>query len=137
MYTNIFQALGICVHPLYLMLPATLSCTYAFMLPVATPPNAIVYGIANINLTIMVSILKLNPSRNWRKLYFRWKRDSYRIWYAFWWLVFIWIWWEIPFLVLPNSLLGPIRVHLYYQMIIVIPSDEIYLLMKREMSFKS
>ena len=37
-------AVSIEVNPLILMLPATLSASMAFMLPVATPPNAIVFG---------------------------------------------------------------------------------------------
>ncbi|MCK5776306.1 MAG: SLC13/DASS family transporter, partial [Bacteroidales bacterium] len=37
-------AVSIEVNPLIFMLPATLSASLAFMLPVATPPNAIVFG---------------------------------------------------------------------------------------------
>ncbi|XP_076062935.1 Na(+)/citrate cotransporter-like [Oratosquilla oratoria] len=47
-------AVGIDVNPLYLMLPATVCCSYAFMLPVATPPNAIVYGVANMKSSEML-----------------------------------------------------------------------------------
>ncbi|KAI9557042.1 hypothetical protein GHT06_016839 [Daphnia sinensis] len=37
------------VNPLFLMLPATVTCSYAFMLPVATPPNAIVFAAGKMN----------------------------------------------------------------------------------------
>lgn len=44
-------ALG--VHPLLLMIPAAISASCAFMLPVATPPNAIVFGGGHINVAQM------------------------------------------------------------------------------------
>lgn len=37
-------AVSIEQNPLLLMIPATISCSYAFMLPVATPPNAIIFA---------------------------------------------------------------------------------------------
>tara|TARA_B100000989_G_scaffold87447_1_gene62976 strand:- start:642 stop:2093 length:1452 start_codon:yes stop_codon:yes gene_type:complete len=40
----ITMALAINVHPYFLLVSATLAASCAFMLPVATPPNAIVFG---------------------------------------------------------------------------------------------
>jgi len=42
------------VNPLLLMIPATLSASCAFMLPVATPPNAIVFGTGEVRMKDMV-----------------------------------------------------------------------------------
>ncbi len=44
------------VNPLYLMVPATLAASCAFMLPVATPPNAIIFGSGKIKIGDMVKV---------------------------------------------------------------------------------
>ena len=50
----ISTAKAIDVSPIWLMLPATLSASCAFMLPVATPPNAIIFGSGKIKVVEMV-----------------------------------------------------------------------------------
>ncbi|ETN81589.1 hypothetical protein NECAME_17867, partial [Necator americanus] len=42
------------IHPLYLALPVAVSCSFAFMLPMATPPNAVVYDTKLITMLEMV-----------------------------------------------------------------------------------
>jgi len=41
-------------NPLLLLLPATVAASCAFMMPVATPPNAIVYGSGHVTIPQMV-----------------------------------------------------------------------------------
>jgi sodium-dependent dicarboxylate transporter 2/3/5 len=48
-----FTAVSLHLHPCLLMVPATLSASCAFMLPSATPPNAIVIGAGAIRLPQM------------------------------------------------------------------------------------
>ena len=47
-------ALGTGVPPLMLAAPVALAATCAFMLPVATPPNAIAYGSGYVTIGQMV-----------------------------------------------------------------------------------
>lgn len=49
------QSRSIGLNPLYVMLPCTLSASFAFMLPVATPPNAIVFTYGHLKVSDMVN----------------------------------------------------------------------------------
>lgn len=48
------MALAINVHPFILMVSATVAASCAFMLPVATPPNAVVFGSGHLRIPDMV-----------------------------------------------------------------------------------
>ena len=47
-------AVALKIHPLFLMIPAALSASCAFMMPVATPPNAIAFASGRIRISQMV-----------------------------------------------------------------------------------
>ncbi|CAF5002243.1 unnamed protein product, partial [Rotaria socialis] len=42
------------IHPAFLILPCTLAVSLAFMLPIATPPNAIVFASGAIRVIDMI-----------------------------------------------------------------------------------
>ncbi|XP_021364953.1 solute carrier family 13 member 2-like isoform X2 [Mizuhopecten yessoensis] len=46
-------AINIGEHPLYLMISSAICCSFAFMLPVATPPNAIVFSTGYLRISDM------------------------------------------------------------------------------------
>jgi len=49
-------ALTLAINPLYLMIPPALACSYAFMLPVSTGPNAICFGPSGLSIFSMVKL---------------------------------------------------------------------------------
>jgi sodium-dependent dicarboxylate transporter 2/3/5 len=51
--SELLQAENLRINPLYFALPATIAPSFAFMLPVATPPNAIVYESGAISIRDM------------------------------------------------------------------------------------
>jgi sodium-dependent dicarboxylate transporter 2/3/5 len=46
-------AIPLKLNPLFLMIPATISSSCAFMMPVATPPNAIIFGSGKVKISEM------------------------------------------------------------------------------------
>nr|XP_039272106.1 solute carrier family 13 member 5-like [Styela clava] len=43
------------INPVYILLIATLSCSFAFSLPIATPPNALAFTFGSLRVTDMVT----------------------------------------------------------------------------------
>ena len=44
------------INPLMLMVPATLAASCAFMMPVATPPNAVIFGSGRVRIAEMAKV---------------------------------------------------------------------------------
>lgn len=51
------QGVELGTNPLYFMIPATVSASYAFMLPVATPPNAMAFSYGYLKVHNMVGFI--------------------------------------------------------------------------------
>ena len=75
------QAMNRGINPLYFLFPCTMATSFAFMLPLATPPNAIVFAVGHLEVKDMVGI----------------KFELYRYGWVTVWLVFCvtfrWRWW--------------------------------------------
>ena len=42
------------MNPLFFVIPTTIAASCAFMLPIATPPNAVVFGSGKVNINDMI-----------------------------------------------------------------------------------
>ncbi|KAM9044922.1 Na(+)/citrate cotransporter isoform 1-T1 [Megaptera novaeangliae] len=51
-FASMSRSIGL--NPLYIMIPCTLTSSFAFMLPVATPPNAIVFSYGHLKVSDMM-----------------------------------------------------------------------------------
>ncbi|KAL5015789.1 hypothetical protein ScPMuIL_005378 [Solemya velum] len=73
-------ALNLHVNPLYFMLPTAIATSFAFMLPVATPPNAIVFSyghlrvvdmcISGFTMNILSVLVLILATETWGNAYF-------------------------------------------------------------------
>ena len=55
-HTLYLQAIILKLNPLYLTYPTAIATSFAFMLPVATPPNAVVFSYGYVRVIDMVSL---------------------------------------------------------------------------------
>ena len=51
------ELMTICQNPLYLIMAATVTSSYAFMLPGTTTPNSIVFRVSTMSLMVMLEAL--------------------------------------------------------------------------------
>jgi hypothetical protein len=73
-----FKAKQMNVHPLEFLLPMTLSVSLAFMLPVATPTNALIFASGHIRIIDMVynhDKLEIYFYNNYKNIYLRYRRE--------------------------------------------------------------
>ena len=49
-------SLTVCQNPLYMIMASAITASYAFMLPVATAPNAIVFGASTMTTAYMLKV---------------------------------------------------------------------------------
>ena len=50
----IIFAIGLEINPLFLVIPTTIAASCAFMLPIATPPNAVIFGSGQLDIKDMI-----------------------------------------------------------------------------------
>ncbi|CAG2233072.1 SLC13A2_3_5 [Mytilus edulis] len=53
---HIGEALQLQLNPLYIMFPTAIATSFSFMLPVATPPNAVVFSYGHLRVIDMVMV---------------------------------------------------------------------------------
>ena len=50
----IIFAIGLEINPLFFVIPTTIAASCAFMLPIATPPNAVIFGSGQLDIKDMI-----------------------------------------------------------------------------------
>ena len=50
----IIFAIGLEINPIFFVIPTTIAASCAFMLPIATPPNAVIFGSGKLDIKDMI-----------------------------------------------------------------------------------